>query len=227
MIMERILVVDDERDLLDILSFNLEAEGYAVTTAESAEEALTLPLQEYSLVLLDVMMGGLSGFDLARRMKQNALTARVPIIFLTALEGEAAAVKGLDLGADDFIQKPLSMRMVLARVRAVLRRTTAQTATDSDTLSCAGLVLDLDAKTCTVDGTAVALTKIEFEVLALLLRRAGTVLGRDELLRRCWPQDTYVLDRTVDVNITRLRKKLGAYGPRIKTRFGYGYSFER
>lgn len=221
--MARILVVDDEPDLREVLQFNLEAEGYTVDTAESAEAALQLHLERYDLLLLDVMMGTMSGFDLARELRSRPGTARTPIIFITAMEGEAATIHGLDLGADDYIRKPLAMREAMARVRAVLRRyETAATAA----APASGLVIDAEAKTVAVDGEPVALTRIEFEVLSLLVANAGRVLGRDELLRRCWPQDTYVLDRTVDVNITRLRKKIGPYGKQLKTRFGYGYVYE-
>ena len=232
----RILVVDDEQDICEILQYNLETEGYEVLTAHSAEEALELPLHEYALILLDVMMDEMSGFQLARKLKANPATAHIPIIFITALEGEDNMVKGLNIGADDYIAKPLSMKEVKARVRAVLRRAslssrrheekTASTPSDHK-ISYEGILLDLNAKSATLDGQNLSLTKLEFELLSLLLQHPGKVFSREELLKNCWPQDVLVLDRTVDVNITRLRKKIGRYGMQIKTRVGYGYCFEK
>ena len=233
----KILVVDDELDICEILQYNLETEGYEVVTANSAEEALELPLQKFSLILLDVMMGEMSGFQMARKMKAVPSLAQIPIIFITALDGEDNLVKGLNIGADDYIAKPLSMKEVKARVRAVLRRSAqsqAQSRTQSQQTAAAdnricyeGITLDLKAKTVTLDGEGLVCTKLEFELLSFLLQHPGTVFSREDLLKYCWPQDVLVLDRTVDVNITRLRKKIGHYGKHIKTRVGYGYCFER
>lgn len=222
----KILVVDDEQDLCEILQYNLETEGYEVTTANSAEEAMALPLQEYSLVLLDVMMGETSGFQMARSMKANPETAGIPIIFITALEGEDNLVKGLNIGADDYIAKPLSMKEVKARVKAVLRRS-APAPADTATVAYEGITLDLNAKTVKLDGQTLMCTRLEFELLSFFLQHPNRVYSREDLLKHCWPQDVHVLDRTVDVNITRLRKKIGRYGRQIKTRVGYGYCFER
>ena len=228
----RILVVDDEQDICEILQYNLETEGYEVVTANSAEEALGLPLQEFGLILLDVMMGEMSGFQMARRLKDNTATAQIPIIFITAFDSEDNLVKGLNIGADDYIAKPLSMKEVKARVRAVLRRSSQpqlqQTIITTDNKICyEGITLDHNAKTATLDGQNLSLTKLEYELLSLLLQHPGKVFSREDLLKYCWPQDVLVLDRTVDVNITRLRKKIGRYGKHIKTRVGYGYCFER
>lgn len=228
----RILVVDDEQDICEILQYNLETEGYEVVTANSAEEALGLPLQEFGLILLDVMMGEMSGFQMARRLKDNTATAQIPIIFITALDSEDNLVKGLNIGADDYIAKPLSMKEVKARVRAVLRRSSQpqlqQTIITTNNKICyEGITLDHNAKTATLDGQNLSLTKLEYELLSLLLQHPGKVFSREDLLKYCWPQDVLVLDRTVDVNITRLRKKIGRYGKHIKTRVGYGYCFER
>ena len=227
----KILVVDDEQDICEILQYNLETEGFEVKTANSAEEALELPLQEYSLVLLDVMMGEMSGFQMARRMKENPATAQIPIIFITALEGEDNLVKGLNIGADDYIAKPLSMKEVKARVRAVIRRSAptlphASEPADSR-ISYEGIMLDLNTKTVTLDGQLLVCTKQEFELLSFFLQHPDKVYSREDLLKYCWPHDVLVLDRTVDVNITRLRKKIGHYGKHIKTRVGYGYCFEK
>ncbi len=229
----RILIVDDEQDICEILQYNLETEGFEVVTANSAEEALQLPLNEFSLILLDVMMGEMSGFQMARQLKDSPVTAQIPIIFITALDGEDNLVKGLNIGADDYIAKPLSMKEVKARVRAVLRRTAkalpqqgATPITTSDNRICyEGITLDLNAKTVTLDGEELICTKLEFELLSFFLQHAGMVFSREELLKYCWPQDVLVLGRTVDVNITRLRKKIGRYGKQIKTRVGYGYYF--
>ena len=224
----RILVVDDEQDLCEILKFNLETEGYEVDTANSAEEAIVLDIPSYDLLLLDVMMGEMSGFAMAKKLKADERTSKVPIIFLTARDTENDTVTGFNLGADDYISKPFSIREVLVRVRAVLRRTTAQPeeGSNNNILKYQGLVLDLDKKTVTIEGEAVAFTKTEFEILHTLLDERGRVFSRQELINRVWPSDVLVLDRTVDVNITRLRKKIGPFSKCIVTRLGFGYLFE-
>lgn len=217
-----ILVVDDEQDLCDIISFNLEKEGYAVDSAFSAEEALKKDLGGYDLLLLDVMMGGMSGFKLAARLKADPKTTGIPIIFLTARDSEDDTVKGLELGADDYVSKPFSIRELLARIGAVLRRSSGS---EEDKLVYEGLVLDKERKIVTVDGEEVFLTRTEFDLLQLLLLDQGRVFSRSELIGKVWPDDVLVLDRTVDVNITRLRKKIGQYSTRIHTRSGFGYYF--
>lgn len=242
--MNRILVVDDEQDICEILQFNLETEGYEVVTANSAEEALEIihspeneGENEFSLIMLDVMMGEISGFKMARILKADPERAHIPIIFITALDNEDDTVKGLNIGADDYISKPLSMKEVKARVKAVIRRTSkmprvaAENALDEDSdnniVTFEGLTLDTGKKSVTVDGTEVNFTKLEFELLALLMENPGKVYSREKILARIWPRDTYVTDRTVDVNITRIRKKIGNYGKCVKTRFGFGYLFEQ
>lgn len=225
---KKILVVDDEEALCDGLGFNLEAEGYHVDTAYSAEEALARDLAGYDLILLDIMMGEISGIQLARIMKSNPATASVPIIFCTAKDTEEDMIAGLDLGADDYIMKPYSLNAVLARVRTVLRRTGASVApakTDSDLVSYKGLVLSAKNRTCTVDGTEVKMPKKEFEILLKLISNRGQIFTRADLLNEIWPDEVVVLDRVVDVNITRIRQKVGIYGKNIVTRSGYGYGF--
>lgn len=223
----RILVVDDEQDLCEILKFNLETEGYEVETANSAEEAIVLDIPSYDLLLLDVMMGEMSGFALAKKLKTDERTCNIPIIFLTARDTENDTVTGFNLGADDYISKPFSIREVLVRIRAVLRRTTPQQEEGGkNILKFQGLVLDLDKKTVTIEGEPVAFTKTEFEILHTLLDERGRVFSRQELINRVWPSDVLVLDRTVDVNITRLRKKIGPFAKCIVTRLGFGYLFE-
>lgn len=216
----RILVVDDEEDICAILKFNLSKEGYEVVTANSAEEALTLDIASFNLLLLDVMMGGMSGFELTGKLKTDPKTAGVPVILITARDTEDDAVEGLDLGADDYISKPFSIREVVSRVKAVLRRTAA--IPDAST----GIFIDDEKKVVTVDGAAVALTRIEYEIFKLLFTNKGKVFPREDILSKVWPDDVIVTDRTVDVNITRLRKKIGEYGNRIVSRHGFGYLYE-
>ena len=225
---KRILVVDDEQDLCEILSFNLETEGYHVDTANSAEEALEMDVPSYHLLLLDVMMVGMSGFQMAKKLKENPVTANIPIIFLTARDTENDTVTGFNLGADDYISKPFSIREVMVRIRAVLRRTAEQngTAEEPTTIGYQGLLLNLDKKTVSIDGENVPFTKTEFELLRLLLEEKGRVFSRQELIDRVWPKDVMVLDRTVDVNITRMRKKVGRFAKCIVTRLGFGYYFD-
>ena len=222
----KILVVDDEEDLCEILKYNLEIEGYTVDTANSAEEALELDLTQYHLLLLDVMMGAVSGFRMASTMKRNPDTAHIPIIFITAKNTENDTITGFNLGADDYISKPFSLREVMARVKAVLRRTSSVMLKEDDVLQYKGLVLDIPKKKVTADDEEVSLTKKEFEILLLLLQNQGRVFSREDILSKIWSNEVYVLDRTIDVNITRLRKKLGKYGKQIVTRLGYGYCFE-
>ena len=224
---QRILVVDDEQDLLEILKFNLETEGYEVATASSAEEALQMDIASFSLLLLDVMMGGMSGFAMARKLKEKPTTANVPIIFLTARDTENDTVTGFNLGADDYISKPFSLREVMVRGRAVLRRTaTSADEGEPQVLSYQGIIMNLDKKTVSIEGEDVPFTKTEFELLNLLLSERGRVFSRQELIERIWPKDVLVLDRTVDVNITRLRKKIGPFAKCIVTRLGFGYYFD-
>ena len=223
----RILVVDDEQDLCEILKFNLETDGYYVETANSAEEALDMDIKSFDLLLLDVMMGGMSGFAMAKRLKADPETKDIPVVFLTARDTENDTVTGFNLGADDYISKPLSIREVLVRIRAVLRRTAEKNGEQqSNVLRYQGLELNLDKKTVSIDGEDVPFTKTEFEILHLLLDEKGRVFSRQELIDRIWPKDVLVLDRTVDVNITRLRKKIGKFSKCIVTRLGFGYYFD-
>lgn len=222
---KKILVVDDEADICNILKFNLDKAGYETATALSAEDALMRGIIGYDLVLLDVMMEGISGFQMAQMMKKNPESAKIPIIFITAKDTEEDTLKGFDLGADDYIAKPFSVREVVSRVNAVLRRV-GSASSDPSRLSYKTLTLDMNGKKAIVDGNDAELTKTEFEILRILVSDIGHVFTRDEILGKVWPDDVVVLGRTVDVNITRLRKKLGKYGNNISTRHGYGYCFE-
>ncbi len=235
----RVLVVDDEESLCEILKFNLEKEGYAVTTALSAEEALALNLAEFDLMILDIMMGELSGFGLARILRKRPETAETPIIFCTALDSEADKIKGLDIGADDYISKPFSLAEVMARVRSVLRRSkrtlnvavvneasAEEAKTNDSVIRFETLVVNNLDKSCYIDNEEIQLTRKEFDILVLLLSSRGTILSREQIMKRVWSEEVVVLDRTIDVNITRLRKKLGIYGNHIITRTGYGYGFK-
>jgi DNA-binding response OmpR family regulator len=235
----RILVVDDEEDLCEILQFNLELEGYMVDVAHSAEEALHLRLSDYGLVLLDVMMGQISGFKMARMMRESEDTKHVPIIFITARDAENDLVTGFNLGADDYISKPFSIKEVILRVKAVMRRTAVVESpgnnvvlvgkinkSGANVISYEGIEVDLDSKSVMVDGCEVAFTKREFELLKLFIENPNKVFSREEILKLVWNDDVCVLDRTVDVNITRVRKKIGRYGSNLVSRQGYGYSFK-
>ncbi len=227
---KRILVVDDEETLCEVLKLNLQNEGYDVDIATSAEQALTYDIRGYDLILLDIMMGEISGIQMAKILKSEPATASIPIIFCTARDSEDDMVQGLELGADDYIMKPYTIRNVVARVRSVLRRTShPQDEPDRDVkehqLQIDGLVLDMDLKQCFVDGRLVKLTKTEFELLSFLMAHPGKIFSREEIVMRVW-DDVIVLDRTIDVNITRLRSKIGEYGSYIITRLGFGYGFK-
>ena len=222
-----ILVVDDEEDLCEILKFNLETEGYEVDTANSAEEALNLDITKYNLLLLDVMMGEISGFKMASLLKKEEKTVHLPIIFLTAKDSENDMLTGFNLGADDYISKPFSIRQVQARVKAVLRRSmNMNKCRNENLLVYKTLKLDTHCIKASIDDQEIALTKKEFEILRLFLGNINHVFSREDILSRIWKDEVYVLDRTIDVNITRLRKKIGEYGKNVVTRLGFGYCFE-
>ncbi|MDR0753841.1 MAG: response regulator transcription factor [Prevotellaceae bacterium] len=222
-----ILVVDDEESLCEILQFNLEVEGYSVDVAYSAEQALQMDLEKYSLIILDIMMGAISGLKMAQMIKNDERTANIPIIFCTAKESEDDTVTGLNIGADDYVTKPFSIREVVARVKSVLRRTAKQNqASEAKEIRYETLCIDVEKKCCTLDEKDINLTKKELEILILFLQNTGRIFSREEILNRVWDRHVIVLDRTIDVNITRLRKKIGQYGKFIITRTGYGYGFK-
>lgn len=219
-----ILIVDDEVDIREILQFNLENEGYKIDLAESAEEATKKLRPDHRLILLDVMMGGISGFKMADQLRKSG--NYTPIIFLTAKDTENDMLTGFSIGGDDYISKPFSIKEVIARVKTVLKRTAlpAQT-TQGDILSIGNLSIDMDMKTVLVSGKPIELTKTEFNILTLLVKNTGKVFSRSDILAKAWEGDGIVLERTVDVHIARLRKKIGVYGDHIVNRTGYGYNF--
>lgn len=215
----RLLVVDDEETLREGLRTYLEQEGYRTDAAESAEQALECDIAGYDLILLDIMMDGMSGTELAAQLKKQPDTAEIPIIFLTAKDRDDDMVAGLRLGADDYIVKPFSIKNVMARIEAVLRRT-------SGTARQRGVVCDREKLVCTVDGQPLKLPKKEFEILALFLENPGRIFSREEMMQRIWPENAVVFDRTVDVHVTRIRNKITPYGKNIISRSGYGYGWQ-
>lgn len=217
----RILVVDDEKAICDVLKLNLTFEGYEVDVAYSAEDALKRDLSRYSLFLLDVMMGEMSGFELATHIRASETVGNVPIIFCTAKSADDDLVKGFNTGADDYIRKPFSMKELMARVKNALKRPQLT----PRIVEYQGLKLDKDSRLFSIDGEKVDLTKKEFELMKLFLTNMDRIFTREEILDNIWGKNIYVVDRTIDVNINRLRKKLGVYGKNIETKLGYGYGF--
>ncbi|MFZ0283446.1 MAG: response regulator transcription factor [Bacteroidales bacterium] len=222
---KRILIVDDEEDLSEILQYNLGNEGYLTEVTHSAEEALKKSLQDYDLILLDVMMGPMSGFRLADKLRKE-MNINTPIIFLTAKDTENDLLTGFSLGADDYIAKPFSVNELTARVKAVLKRSRGEKTKSQTNIKFGNLELDISRKRLILNDEKIELTKKEFEILRLLLENHGAVYSREEVLATVWGNDVIVTDRTVDVNITRLRAKLGKYGQYLKNKTGYGYYFE-
>jgi len=222
----RILVVEDEEDLNEILQFNLESEGYLVDTSFSAEEALKRDLTRYDLLILDVMMGKISGFSLAQRIRKD-MRLEVPIIFLTARDTENDLLTGFNLGADDYITKPFSVRALQARIKAVLKRIkTTPIEEIAMSLNIGEIVIDFESKRLIIGDKKIELTRKEYEIISLLAKSPGRIFSREEILRRIWESDVIVIDRTVDVNMTRLRRKMEEYGSYIRNKPGFGYYFE-
>ena len=233
----KILVIDDEESVCEILKFNLEKEGYEVDCAYSAEAALDMDLEDCSLFMVDIMMGGLSGFDFAKRLRNVTATEEKPILFCSALSDEDYVVKGLNIGADDYVTKPFVIDEVLARVRAILRRTgqqqqrsaadiEAQQSIYESDVTFKGLRIDRNDKEVYIDNELVSLTRTEFDILLFFLTHRNRIYSREELIKNVWGDDVVVTGRTIDTNITRLRKKLGDYDKYIVTRQGFGYGFK-
>jgi two-component system, OmpR family, alkaline phosphatase synthesis response regulator PhoP len=222
---KRILIVDDEEDLCEILQYNLTNEGFMTEVAHSAEDALKKPVSDFDLILLDVMMGPLSGFRFADKLRKE-MNVDTPIIFLTAKDTENDILTGFSLGADDYVSKPFSINELTARVKAVLKRSYSDKVISKAVLQYNGFDLDTVRKRLLINDERIELTKKEYEILKLLLENQGRVYSREDLLSRIWGHDVIVTERTVDVNITRLRTKLGRFGPNIRNKTGYGYYFE-
>lgn len=234
----KILVIDDEESVCEILKFNLEREGYEVETAYSAEEALDMDdLETYDLFMVDIMMGELSGFDFANRVRNVTATEHTPILFCSAMSDEDNVVRGLNIGADDYVTKPFNIGEVLARVRAVLRRTGAtarRTAADIEQqqsiyetdVTFRDLRIDRNDKECYIGNDLITLTRTEFDILLFFLTHRNKIYSREEIIKNVWGDDVVVTGRTIDTNITRLRKKLGDYDKYIVTRQGFGYGFK-
>lgn len=226
--MNRILIVDDEQDLCEILQFNLESEGYEVDTANSAEEALSKLNSQHILILLDVMMEDMSGFQMANKIRKE-LNNNVPIIFLTAKDTENDMLTGFNVGGDDYITKPFSLKAVMARVKAVLKRSTKSAVSNEsleDIFVYKSLEINFDTKKVMVNNVEAQLTRKEYMILALLVQSPQRFFTREQILSQVWDDDTYVIERSVDVHIARLRKKLGTIGENIINRTGFGYSFD-
>lgn len=221
----KILIVDDEEDLCEIIQFNLIGEGYNVDVAYSAEAALEKDLTQYNLILLDVMMGKISGFKLANIIR-NENSLQIPIIFITAKTTENDLLTGFNLGGDDYITKPFSINELIARVKAVLARSKNSVPSVQSNLKINEIELNISRRELIIKDKPVVLTRKEFEILTLLMKSLGRVFSRDEILKTIWEEDIIVTDRTVDVHITRLRKKMGSYGKYLKNRAGYGYCFD-
>lgn len=220
----KILVVDDETTLCEILKLNLNLEGFDVDTANSAEEALSKNLTDYRLILLDVMMGEMSGYDFISCIRSGKDYADIPIILCTAKSNEQDRIEGLMKGADDYICKPFSMKELVLRVKSILRRTNPKFVVP--TIDYDGISINPQNRTCIIDNIEVDLTRKEFDLLYLLLSHQGNVLSREEILSSVWDDDVYVVDRSVDVTINRVRKKLGKYSNHIVTKHGFGYGFK-
>jgi DNA-binding response OmpR family regulator len=221
----KILIVDDEKDLCEILEFNLSSEGFDTVTAHSAEQALKKSLDDFDLILLDVMMGEMSGYKMADKIRKE-LNLTVPIIFMTARTAENDILTGFNVGGDDYITKPFSIKEVVARIKAILKRGRPEVGASAKVFKVEGLEVDVNSKMVLVDGNAVNLTRKEFEIVAFLLKHQGQYIGREEILDRIWSDDVIVTERNVDVNIARLRKKIGKYGKFIVGKSGYGYAFK-
>lgn len=223
----KILVVDDEDTICEVLKLNLELAGYDVDTANSAEAAMKLPLSDYDLFIIDVMMGEMNGFDFATKIRATDTLKDIPIMICTAKDSEEDLLDGFSRGIDDYIKKPFSIRELIVRIKSVLRRAKGgKAATESSLLIFNTLSLNAEKKMCTIDNEEVALTKKEFEILRLFLQNKGRIFSREEILSKVWEDDVIVIDRTIDVNINRLRKKLKQYGNNIITKLGYGYGFK-
>lgn len=226
----KILVVDDEKDIVDLLKYNLDKENdFEVITALNGKEAIEQAIENKpDLVLLDIMMPEMSGFDVCKKLKSSPVTSSVPVIFLTAKENEIDEIIGLELGADDYIQKPISPRKVIARIKSVIRRVYTEndkTIKTDEHIKFKSLEIDTISHIVKIDDEDVFFPKKEFQLLHFLLSNKGKVLSREILLNQIWGENIYVVDRTIDVHVAKVREKLGEYADYIETIKGLGYRF--
>ncbi|MGM9803937.1 MAG: response regulator transcription factor [Muribaculaceae bacterium] len=233
---KKILIVDDEESICEILQYNLELEGYSVNVVSSAEEALRQNIKSYSLIILDIMMKNMNGYELAKKLKSDPETEFTPIIFCSALNSEDARIKGLNIGGDDYIVKPFRIREVLARVRSLLRRADMirkfdnshqPVSPEESDIEFLGLRIFRKNKQCLINDEPIRLTKTEFELLVFFLSNPNCIYTRKEIISNIWGRKDEVTERAIDTNITRLRKKIGEYGNYLTTRLGYGYGFQK
>ncbi|MFA7081044.1 MAG: response regulator transcription factor [Bacteroidales bacterium] len=222
---EKILIVDDDKNICEILEFNLKNEGFDIEIAFSAEEALKKLSTQFSLILLDIMMSGMSGYKMAEKLRTEG--NQTPIIFLTAKDTENDMLTGFSVGCDDYISKPFSIKEVIARIKAVLKRKNNLSTENREVskLIFDYLIIDLETKELTIKGEGIVLTKTEFEILVLLADNPERFFSREEIISKVWSQTPYITERTVDVHVARLRKKIGECSSVITNRSGYGYRF--
>lgn len=223
MIKKKILVCDDEKDIVDVLSYNLEKQGFFVVKAFNGAEALEKVNEDIDVIILDVMMPYLSGLEVCQRIKSNSELSKIPIIFLTAKDSELDEIKGLEIGADDYITKPISINKLLARINAILRRT--DSLHGKKIIELGEISLDIDNYEVIIDNSRQKLPRKEFEILLYLVNNRGKIVRREKLLENVWGNDIYVGHRTIDVHIRRIREKLGKFSDLIETIKGVGYRF--
>jgi two-component system alkaline phosphatase synthesis response regulator PhoP len=226
--MSKILLVDDEKDIVEFLQYNLEAEGFEVISAYDGEMAILKMEEKPDLVVLDVMMPKMNGYEVCKQIRMNNDYDNIPVIFLTAKTSEFDELKGFDLGADDYIKKPISPKMLVARVKSKIKRTTPseeKLIEDSSKISIGPLEIDKDKYEVKIDGKIIVLPKKEFSILFYLAQKPGKVFPRDRILNDVWGEDIFVIERTVDVHIRKIREKLGDYANLIETVKGVGYRF--
>lgn len=222
----RILVVDTEEELCEVIRFTLETEGYSVDVVYSAEEALQKTISDYNLLLVDIILGEMSGYRMVHNIRNNPKTATTPVIFISAKDNENDRLTAFNVGADDYITKPFSLREMLARIKVIISRFELKKMITVQILSYDKLKVNLAKKQVLLEEKEIQFTKKEFEILKLLLENKNRLFTREELLKCVWPDEAFVLSRTIDVNITRIRKKIGTYEKNIVTKLGLGYCFE-
>ena len=227
--MKKILLVDDEEDILEFLKYNLEKENFEVLVSTNGKDALKKIDQHPDLIVLDIMMPEMDGFELYELIKQNKEFESIPIIFLTAKSGETDEIKGLNLGASDYVQKPISPKKLIARIKSNLRKSSSsdKKAKVAEEVKIGPLIIDVEKFVVRIDGKQKFFPRKEFQLLHYLASNPGKVLNRETLLKDIWGNDVYVIDRTIDVHIRKVREKLGKYSELIETVKGIGYRFKQ